>query len=832
MRRGVTSLRSWLPMAMLLACVLTPRAVLAQLASPARFAGAPARSSPLLGSIPLAQDPTALAIDPQRSRVYVAVLGSPAGPAAHPGQPPPRGPGTLQIYDSASGHPLHTVPLGTGPAEITVAERAGRVFVSNLNHTLVLDAATGVTLATIPFMPSAIDERDNRLIVLGRDAVSLYDATSDALLGVTALGYLPSAATFDPASGHVLVAGQRPPPPEHDLGGGDCDDAFFCPDVVSVLDGRSGRLLATTELPGPDPHGGNFTPAGVCALSVDAAAHRALVVRVPEGRGGPLAVVVDTRSGKVLATPALGLVGCDTWVDPGSGHISVLTTTEYDAPYYPAGFVTVDPVGGTIVGGDSSTIVPRSLVGDDRSRRVFLTGSGLSGVGLVSAIDPRADVTSWRIPTAAPPIALAVDARTEHLFVAVPAAPGTSATLQMLDAAAGPPPGSVGVGLAPSAVAVDSRTHRAFVVDDPSGATFGTSGAPGSVSVVDILGGRLARRVLVGIAPRQIGIDSQAGRVLVVNAGRALDTPGGRPMLTGSVSFLDSGSGALLRTLDLPYALSGPLAMDGHDHLAVVYADVTSTASGEAYRLLVIATTTGRVVAKTVPIAGSSNALAVDPARGLIYAARDNCSISCQGGIQVIDLHSGQLRGVIPAGGGGFGDLVMDGSMLFGVAIGLQGFGTQSAATQLDPGRGTLIHAAPLKDMPTGITLDATNHRLFITSVPDSYGLPFQAPGTVTAIDTLTDTQVFSATVGHGALQPIILPGTGHLAVLNRFDDTVSLLDARSGHLVTTALVGVQPLALTPPYGQPAPPIMAVDTAAGRIVVVNPLSASVTILDA
>src|SRR5207253_5583212 len=68
-----------------------------------------------------------------------------------------------------------------------------------------------------------------------------------------------------------------------------------------------------------------------------------------------------------------------------------------------------------------------------------------------------------------------------------------------------------GVGAFPYAVAV-SASGRAFVVNRTSDWT-GMSADGGSVSVVDLRGGTVVRRVPVGDDPRAIAVAEQAGRV-------------------------------------------------------------------------------------------------------------------------------------------------------------------------------------------------------------------------------------------------------------------------------------------------------------------------------
>lgn len=409
----------------------------------------------VLARIPLGNDPTAIAVDSQRSRVYVAEIGPPIGPPPHPGYLPPRGPGTVQIFDSATGRLLRTTPAGVYPVAIAVAEPAGRIFVAASRQLIMLDAATGRALRTIAFtntlprslwavygaLALAVDEHDNRLFLLTGEAVNTYNATTGVLLGTAPLGYLAAAMAFDPTSGHLLVAGQQLPPPAYDMGG-ECDPAQFCPDKISLLDGSSGRLLATTVLPGPPL--GNPTPLGACGIGVDAALHRALIARTPEGRARSSAVIVDTRSGKVVATLDLYFGGCAVQVDEQHGRAFVLTVSNAYAPQTWDMLTIVDLHTGAL----ADTVMPggqfSTLALDERSQRLFLLGKSISNIATLSVLDLRTGAlprgiplgtAPWHSSVGAPPAVLAVDERTAHLFAALPAGSvGASAVLLMLNA--------------------------------------------------------------------------------------------------------------------------------------------------------------------------------------------------------------------------------------------------------------------------------------------------------------------------------------------------------------------------------------------------------------
>ena len=83
------------------------------------------RAGTLVRTVPVARNPIPLAIDEGAQRVFVAtgtVFGS-------PGNFPPHG--TLSVLDACGGSLLHTYPVGADPSAMAVDKQRGRVFVLN-----------------------------------------------------------------------------------------------------------------------------------------------------------------------------------------------------------------------------------------------------------------------------------------------------------------------------------------------------------------------------------------------------------------------------------------------------------------------------------------------------------------------------------------------------------------------------------------------------------------------------------------------------------------------------------------------------------------------------
>ncbi len=127
--------------------------------------------------------------------------------------------------------------------------------------------------------------------------------------------------------------------------------------------------------------------------------------------------------------------------------------------------------------------------------------------------------------------------------------------------------GAVRVGQAPSALAVDAHTGRAFVVNRGPLDRHGRPTGHSTVTVLDASTG-----VVRGIIPLRppaffetdatpaTAVDTRTGRLFVATSSTydSSSTPPGTP---GSISVFDTRTGALLRTVQLPY-IPGSLTVD------------------------------------------------------------------------------------------------------------------------------------------------------------------------------------------------------------------------------------------------------------------------------
>ncbi len=109
-----------------------------------------------LRTVTIGANPSALAVDERRGRVFVAVVGD-----SDFGRPydPPKGPGSVTVLDAHNDSVLRTMTVGVNPFELVVAAPAGRVFVLDGGDTISGRAADGWAWLPswlrqrVPFLP-------------------------------------------------------------------------------------------------------------------------------------------------------------------------------------------------------------------------------------------------------------------------------------------------------------------------------------------------------------------------------------------------------------------------------------------------------------------------------------------------------------------------------------------------------------------------------------------------------------------------------------------------------------------------------------------------------
>jgi len=271
--------------------------------------------------------------------------------------------------------------------------------------------------------------------------------------------------------------------------------------------------------------------------------------------------VLDGTTGRVVRTVAVGVVGAapvaapavevrtgNVFVPSSSGAVSLLDGTT-------GRVVRMVTVGGS----------PRAAAIDARTRRVFVANANGSGgvpnaSGSVNVLDAATGTLRATVPLDASADAVAVDTQANRAFVDVEGEGGGPGSLNVLNATTATVLRSgVGVGVGGTSLAVDARDHRLVavssqgttvsVLDTRSGslirdsvlvagattavdvaidesrsravvvsaAYMGLNYEATTVYVLDIRSGRALRHFRLGTGPPALAVDTQRGRIFVVN---------------------------------------------------------------------------------------------------------------------------------------------------------------------------------------------------------------------------------------------------------------------------------------------------------------------------
>jgi DNA-binding beta-propeller fold protein YncE len=155
--------------------------------------------------------------------------------------------GSVYVFDSHSGRPLHTIALPTMPVGMTVDERTGHVFVSTMGPAALIKSGPIFGRQSIP-------------VSTGHGSVVMLDARRGSVIRSVPVGIGPGAMAVDARRHHLLVT---------NVGAMDSAGNPLGPGRVSVLDTRSGAVLRTVPV--------GLAPGDV---AVDERAGRALVLNL------------------------------------------------------------------------------------------------------------------------------------------------------------------------------------------------------------------------------------------------------------------------------------------------------------------------------------------------------------------------------------------------------------------------------------------------------------------------------------------------------------------------------------------------------------------------
>jgi YVTN family beta-propeller protein len=198
------------------------------------------------------------------------------------------------------------------------------------------------------------------------------------------------------------------------------------------------------------------------------------------------------------------------------------------------------------------------------------------------------------------PLALAVDGRTQRVFVAN----FGSATVSMLDAGSGAVLATTPVIPYPDTLAIATKVGRVFVASSVT--------PSGRMDVLDSGTGRLLRTVAVGRWPHTLAVDERSGHIFITNA------------LDNSVSMVDARGGAVLRTIPVG---PNPLAVTVDEHVShafVLGGGLWHNEYPSGRSSVDQLDTRSGAVLHTVPVGIGANAIAVDARSGYVFVANSS----------------------------------------------------------------------------------------------------------------------------------------------------------------------------------------------------------------
>jgi len=151
----------------------------------------------VIATVPVGDNPVALAMTPDGTRVYVAnEMGN-----------------TVSVIDTATNAVVATVPVGNGPTDVKVTPDGREVWVANAygSGVSVIDTATNAVVATVPVGvgPSAIafsPDGSRAYVTLATDSLAVVDTATRTVITTVPVGHSPHAVEVLPDGSRIYVA--------------------------------------------------------------------------------------------------------------------------------------------------------------------------------------------------------------------------------------------------------------------------------------------------------------------------------------------------------------------------------------------------------------------------------------------------------------------------------------------------------------------------------------------------------------------------------------------------------------------------------------------------
>lgn len=312
---------------------------------------------------------------------------------------------------------------------------------------------------------------------------------------------------------------------------------------------------------------------------------------------------------------------------------------------------------------------------------------------------------------------------------------------------------TVTVGRLPTAVAVDSRVHRAYVVNT----------AENTVSVLDSRNGDVLRKISLGYEPvkqilgYQIGIDEGIDRVYVVIQRE--------PSQPSKVVLLDARSGRALH-VSATGLYSGKPGINTRAHRVFIPNLDSNTVS-------VLDGRSGAVL-RSIHVGAGPSQIAVAEGTGHAFVANSDGTIS------MLDAVTGTVLRTVRTGGGSHGFSPIVGGPFGKVFV----FSQNGRMTVLDATSGRVIRTVAVGTLVGDAGVDAQTGRMFVANAGQNLN-----GNSVSMLDARTGIRLRVITTGLGPVGVVVDAAAGHILVANEGGNSVSTLDAQTGTVLRTTPV-------------------------------------------
>lgn len=260
--------------------------------------------------------------------------------------------------------------------------------------------------------------------------------------------------------------------------------------------------------------------------------------------------------------------------------------------------------------------------------------------------------------------------------------------------------------------------------------------------------------VTVGALPDSVAVDPMTHRAIVASD-------------SGSISVLNTSTGALLRTISGQRSLGGTaLAVDARVGRAFV--------CGFDGRVRVLDTRNARIV-RTLSVGRGLSAVAVDARRGYAYITNPASTV-----IRMIDARDGVLLRTTPVGVTPTAVAVDTQTGHVFVAWG------GMMVSMFDGTTGQRLHTIRA-GLGLTIAVSARTQRVFVVD---------ESTNTVDVLDARSGSLMRRTPVGLSPVAAVVSERTGHVFVANQLSRTLSILNATTGAVVATTPVTVDPIAV------------------------------------